>query len=302
MTSPPARATPTERASRARPPRRRALVAALPLLLLAGYAVPRWLIPSGVERWRADPLAAAVARDAYAAVWALNDNPLGRLLVPGARVTRVWRDPGHCPPGEPGGREPTADWRAEARTHGWFGVPGPTVEVTCGGRSYGLRRAGAAPTPGAAAAAAIDSPFTVAGRTLAPARVNAYLAERLGFTSRGGVMRCAYRPLGQEGARVFVETLCLELVREADTLAQGSGRGGPVALRVAAEGDSVRVVSHEVPMDGGGYAASVRRIFPRDVAERIFAGPGERRPGALERHLRAAAAPPRLRSHARGSR
>jgi hypothetical protein len=111
-------------------------------LALLGFAIPRWLIATGVARYADDPLATAVAEAAYAAVWALNDNPLGRLALPGARVTRVWREPGHCPPGEPGGREPAADYRAEVQPYGWFGIPGPRVEVTCGGWSYGLARRG----------------------------------------------------------------------------------------------------------------------------------------------------------------
>ena len=272
---------------------RRALPALLALLALlaVGYAIPRWLIPSGVGRWAADPLAAAVARAALDAVRAMNDNPLGRLLVPGARVTRVWRDAGHCAPGEPGGREPTADWRAEARTYAWFGIPGPVVAVSCGGWSTERRRAGAAPE------SAIDAALTVHGRALPAARVNAYLAARLGFTSRGGTVRCAFRPLGQEDDRVFVETLCLELVAEGDSVTTGSGRGGPVALRVAAAGDSLAIVGHEVPQDGGGHAASIRRIFPPAVAARILAGDGGA--GALERRLRAGGSPAGgLRGHA----
>ena len=141
--------------------------------------------------------------------------------------------------------------------------------------------------PDAALAAAVDSTFHVAGRPVPPALVNAYLAEHLGFTSRGGEMRCAYLPLGQAEARLFVSTLCLELVRDADSLAAGSGRGGPVALRVTAEGDSVRITGHEAPDDGGGHAASIRRIFPAAVAGRILDRPDGS--GVLERHLRAEA-------------
>lgn len=106
--------------------------------LAVGYAMPRWWISTGLARFAADPQMATVARAAYDGVWTLNDNPLGRLAFPGARVHRVWRDPGHCSPTEPGGREPTADYRAEAQAYSWFGIPGPRVEVTCGGWSYGL--------------------------------------------------------------------------------------------------------------------------------------------------------------------
>ncbi len=143
-----------------------------------------------------------------------------------------------------------------------------------------------------ASPSSVDSTLTVAGRTVSPALINRYVAQRLGFTSRGGQMRCAYTPLGVDGDRLFVSTLCLELFRDGDSLATGSGRGGPVALRVAAEGDSVRVVSHEVPMDGGGHAESIRRIFPPGVVERIFAPTSVHNAhvGRLEYYLRGEAA------------
>jgi hypothetical protein len=104
-----------------------------------------------------------------------------------------------------------------------------------------------------------------------PELLNRHLAEREGFTSRGGAARCAYVPLGDDGDRLFVHSLCLELVPEAESLAVGSGRAGPVAFRVAADGGAVRVLSHDVPADGGGHAASVRRIFPPAVVARIAA-------------------------------
>jgi hypothetical protein len=105
-------------------------------------------------------------------------------------------------------------------------------------------------------------------------------------------MRCAYVPLGVEGARVFLSTLCLELVRDADSLATGSGRGGPVALRLAATGDSMRVVSHEATEDGNRYAPSVRRIFPPAIASRILEPVPEHnaRIGLLETYLHGEAA------------
>src|SRR5215204_6485967 len=119
---------------------------------------------------------------------------------------------------------------------------------------------------------AIDSAFTVEGHPIPPAVVNGYIAERLGFTSRGGAMQCAYLPLGQDSTLVYVNSLCLELVSQDDSVVTGSGRGGPVALLVGVTGDSVRVESHQVPTDGGGYLTSVRRIFPARIVDRIVAG------------------------------
>ena len=153
-------------------------------------------------------------------------------------------------------------------------------------------------------APATDAPFVVGGRPLEAARLNGHIAKRLGFTSRGGEMRCAYLPLGQmdpaPGAgqrsrivRLYVSTLCLEFVRDADSLASGSGRGGPAAVTVILEGDSLRLADVEVPPDGGGHAAGVRRIFPPAIAARILDRPigsqnVER--GVLEARLRSEAA------------
>jgi hypothetical protein len=139
----------------------------------------------------------------------------------------------------------------------------------------------------AASSAAVDSTFTIAGQAVPAARINSYLSTHLGFTSRGGDMHCAYTPLGQDSTRIFIQTLCLELVQSGDSVAHGSGRGGPVALTVTRDGDSVRIVSHDVPVDGGGQAESIRRIFPASVAEQIFAGGAHN--DKLEAHLRAAA-------------
>ena len=130
--------------------------------------------------------------------------------------------------------------------------------------------------------------FTVAGKPLRPEIVNRYLVTKLGFTSRGGEMRCAYLQLGQRNDRVFLNTACVEFARVADSVIEGSGRAGPVALRVVVDGDSVVIRDHEIPEDGGGHAESVRRIFPPDVASRIFSAPVA---DTLRKHLRRAARP-----------
>ena len=117
---------------------------------------------------------------------------------------------------------------------------------------------------------AVDSAFTIDGRQIVPSSLNEYIASHLGFSSRGGAPQCAYLPLGQDSTLLFLNSLCLELIAEGDSVAVGSGRGGPVALHVGVEGDSVRVRSHETPVDGGDYRASVRRIFPARIAERIL--------------------------------
>lgn len=134
---------------------------------------------------------------------------------------------------------------------------------------------------------AVDSTFTWSGRPVPAAAINGYLVRHLGFGSRGGRMVCAYVPLGQQGNRVFISTLCRELVVAGHSMSWGSGRAGPVAIELALRGDSILPVSHRVPEDGGRYASTVREIFPRDAAAAALATSAA---DTLERHLDAVVA------------
>src|SRR5687768_11679410 len=95
----------------------------------AWFLAPLWLVSSGIDEFRRnpDPAIGAVAVAAHQAAWIHNDNPIGRLLTPAAKVKRVWRDAGHCPPSDPGGREPFADYRAEVQFYTYFGIPAGTL-------------------------------------------------------------------------------------------------------------------------------------------------------------------------------
>lgn len=110
------------------------------IFLLAGVAVaaaafliPYLLIPDGVDRFRDDRMKYVVAATAYDVAWLLNDKPLSFVLFPAARVTNVEHEPGSCLMGEPGSDSSYAPYTARVRFHTWFGFPGPSVVVTCGG-------------------------------------------------------------------------------------------------------------------------------------------------------------------------
>jgi hypothetical protein len=137
----------------------------------------------------------------------------------------------------------------------------------------------------------INQPFTVNGARVEPDSLNDYLAAHQGFTSRGGKMRCAYRPLGQRSTRVFVFAVCAELLAVDDHLVDGSGMGLPAAFEIAVDSGGPRIVGVEVPEMGNRYAPSIRRIFPESTWPAIFANGGPNQPGAgLGNYLRAQAA------------
>ena len=85
----------------------------------------------GVNDYRDDPLAYATAVDAYRSAGILLDNPLSRLVVRARRVTRVWRDPGHCR--DPRPSEAQGEYRATVRTYTWLGLPATEIDARCGG-------------------------------------------------------------------------------------------------------------------------------------------------------------------------
>lgn len=59
-----------------------AAVLVLGALAGIGEAIPRWMMSPGMERYRTNPVAYAVAQAAYDTVWMLNDNPIGRAPYP----------------------------------------------------------------------------------------------------------------------------------------------------------------------------------------------------------------------------
>jgi len=139
----------------------------------------------------------------------------------------------------------------------------------------------------------VNAPIRVGSDVVAPEQVRAYLAEHVGFTSRGGPVFCSYVVAGQEGDRVFVYAACEELVAGRDSLEAGSGTGVPVALEV----DTVpepRIRAHRRPGDGARYARDLRTIFPTPVLRRIDLPAAQRN----ERSLRLRAENRRLASQA----
>ena len=137
----------------------------------------------------------------------------------------------------------------------------------------------------------INKPFIVSGARVDPDSLNAYLAAHRGFTSKGGEMRCAYRPVGQSGTKVFVWAMCSELLAVDGRLIDGSGMSLPAAFEIEVDSGRPHIVGVEVPQDGDHYGPSIRRIFPASAWPAIFADRARGHPVAgLDAYLRRDAA------------
>ncbi|MEZ5562538.1 MAG: hypothetical protein R3F27_06230 [Gammaproteobacteria bacterium] len=129
---------------------------ALPLL---SVALGRVIVDDGIDSFRSDPVAWAVARSAYVVADAHRDNLIQRLVAPAGRVVAVTFKPGHCRQAPGSATRPALDRRArrsslvqdparpdaavlreytaQVRFHTFFGYPVEDVFVECGGESVG---------------------------------------------------------------------------------------------------------------------------------------------------------------------
>lgn len=112
-------------------------VLAVLLIALIGVVVP-YTMDNGIAQFRHDPVQYRVAMNALQAYWGLDRRGLTGLMNAQARVTRVWVEKGHCH--DPRATGETADYRAEVRGVSWFGIPGRTLDVFCGGLQRGYRK------------------------------------------------------------------------------------------------------------------------------------------------------------------
>ncbi|GAB3175909.1 hypothetical protein GCM10027259_18160 [Micromonospora palomenae] len=91
------------------------------------------------------------------------------------------------------------------------------------------------------------------------------LASLLPGKLLSGPGTCTVRLLGRDGSSSFAWALC-ESAPEA-------GVTSGVSLPVRVDGDQV-----SRPLDGSEYAASIKRMFPADLAEAVLDSPGRMHP------------------------
>jgi len=131
------------------------LFAGATAVAILGITITTWRIDDGLDRFRQDPLAHTVARDAYLMAQVHRDNIFQRLLAPFARVVSVTRRAGHClaPASRvtqtplPAGSGPPAlaripgrpaeaalrEYTAQVRFYTFFAIPAGEVYLSCGG-------------------------------------------------------------------------------------------------------------------------------------------------------------------------
>lgn len=106
-------------------------------------------------------------------------------------------------------------------------------------------------------------------------KIQKYLENYIESPSFGGKMFCAYKMFGTETKNnkdyVYLWTLCMEYFVKDRALMKGTGVSMPIALISVRLHQGNKIVGHQKPVDGEGYAESIRKIFPKKYHKAIFA-------------------------------
>lgn len=109
--------------------------------------------------------------------------------------------------------------------------------------------------------------------------IQRYLEASLESPNSGGKMFCAYELYGtdtmQNTRYIYLWATCMEYYVKDGALRQGVGVSLPVALIAEETPRGVAIKGYEKPVDGEGYSASIKKIFPSKYHSAIFAGTQE---------------------------
>ena len=121
------------------------------------------------------------------------------------------------------------------------------------------------PTPGTAVAPATQADalrlFFSTDRT--------WLRSGLGGPSFGGRVYTGVEVMGSsaDGRHLYLWVLCEEFYLRSGVVQPGTGVSVPLLATVTGSGPSTRVTAWRMPLNGSRYAASIRAMFPLNLAE-----------------------------------
>lgn len=100
--------------------------------------------------------------------------------------------------------------------------------------------------------------------------ITPYLVKRVGFTSIGGQVFCAYEPLADINRRgdqveIYLWVLCQEYTWHGESLEAGSGTSLPVVLTLAQSNGTYQVVADSIHGEVGPSEEQVRASYPRSA-------------------------------------
>ena len=106
--------------------------------------------------------------------------------------------------------------------------------------------------------------------------VDGYLVLHIEMPGFSGKVFCSHKALDIEDkgkiVTEYVYAICQEYGSRNGNLTKGTGTGIPVVLEVERQGQTDRVVSHQLPGESPRYAEDIRRMFPEKTQDEIFYG------------------------------
>jgi hypothetical protein len=115
----------------------------------------------------------------------------------------------------------------------------------------------------------------IISRPTQAATIRQYLESHLESPNTGGKMFCAYELYGSEmkknSKHLFLWAVCAEYYVKDGVLRYGAAVSVPVVLIAEQTTGGEVIKAHKKPVDGEGYGASIREIFPQKYHVTIFA-------------------------------
>ncbi len=101
-------------------------------------------------------------------------------------------------------------------------------------------------------------------------QVEKYLDTKIMATSFGGSVFSANKIFTIEKDKIFLWAYLQEYYIKDGKTVLGSGWSVPLVLNVEKTQDGINIKSHDAPRDGDLYSEDIKRLFPKEVQQKIF--------------------------------
>lgn len=102
--------------------------------------------------------------------------------------------------------------------------------------------------------------------------INSYINENLSKPNSGGEIYSVHEILGsdKEAGEIYIWTILQEVYKNGDHFKSTSGLSLPIVLHVEEGKEGLKIVNYNSPRDGSDYPKDIKKLFPKDVRNKIY--------------------------------
>ena len=102
--------------------------------------------------------------------------------------------------------------------------------------------------------------------------------------SFGGKIFSAHYVFKSEDGKIYIWAFLQEYYKKSGKTELGSGWSVPMVLSTETHAGVMSIAGHETPHDGSQYGDDIRRLFPKELHQKIFDFSGTDEMRSLEKH------------------